>query len=36
MSVLASYLTVLLVLECAVIVTLACKALNDWLDWRTQ
>ena len=34
MSVLASYLLVLVVLECAAIVTLCCKALNDWLDAR--
>ena len=36
MSVLESYLLVLVVLEISVIVTLCCKALNDWLDWRTQ
>ena len=36
MSVLASYLTVIVVLECAAIVTLLIVALNDWLDWRTQ
>ena len=34
MSVIASYLTVLLVLECAVIVTLLIVALNDWMDAR--
>ena len=34
MSITESYLTVLLVLECAAIVTLACKAWNDWLDAR--
>ena len=34
MNVLASYLLVIVVLECAAIVTLCCKALNDWLDAR--
>ena len=32
MSITESYLLVLVVLECAAIVTLCCKALNDWLD----
>ena len=34
MSVLESYLTVLVVLECAAIVTLLIVAFNDWLDAR--
>ena len=34
MSVLESYLTVLLVLECAAIVTLLIVAWNDWMDVR--
>ena len=36
MSVLESWLLVLVMFEHVVIVTLGCKALNDWLDWRTQ
>ena len=36
MTPLASWLLVLVVLECAAIVTLGIVAFNDWLDWRTQ
>ena len=36
MSVTESYLLVLVVLECAAIVTLGIVAFSDWLDWRTQ
>ena len=34
MSVTESWLLVLVMFECVVIVTLCCKALNDWLDAR--
>ena len=36
MTVLASWLTLTVVLEISVIVTLGMVALNDWLDGRTQ